>query len=41
MRCVKLLIVAGIFPVMELKEKSRKISWEDKEEGKVPEKLLS
>lgn len=41
MRYVKLLIVAGIFPVNELKEKSRKISWDGKEEGKLPEKLLS
>ncbi len=40
MRFVKLLIVAGMFPVKELKERSRKISSEDKEEEILPEKLL-
>lgn len=40
-RCVKLLTVAEMFPVKELKERSRKISRGGKEEGKLPEKLLS
>lgn len=40
MRFVKLFTVAGMFPMKELKERSRKISWEGKEEGILPEKKL-
>lgn len=36
----KLLIMGGILPLKELKEKSNTLIWEEREEGISPEKLL-
>lgn len=39
-RWVRLLRAAGILPVKELKDRSRELRWDEKEEGMSPEKLL-
>lgn len=39
-RWLKFRIEAGILPVMELKDRSTQLSWGEREEGILPEKLL-
>lgn len=41
MRSVKFWIADGILPVKELKERSITLSWGEKVEGILPEKLFS